>query len=92
MPSDSSSSITSGPTHHHPHRRSPDVVPRRRTLRGFVEAVPRVDGIGLVDVDAFTALVVPTRKSVHRVTILSHTGTRCWSKAEQSSPGARALV
>ena len=71
MASDSSSSITSGPAHHHPSRRSPDVVPRRRTLHGFTEAVSRADGIGLVDVDAFTTLVVRTRNSVYRITILT---------------------
>ena len=71
MASDSSSSITSGPTHHHAHRRSPGVVPRRRTLHGFAEAMSRADGIGLVDVDAFTSLVVRTRNSVYRITILT---------------------
>ena len=71
MASDFSSSITSSPAHHHPSRRSPDVVPRRRTLHGFTEAVSRADGIRLVDVDAFTTLVVRTRNSVYRITVLT---------------------
>jgi hypothetical protein len=36
---------------------APVVVPRRRTLDGFVEAVSHTDGIGLADVDASTTLV-----------------------------------
>ncbi len=32
---------------------------------------PRVDGIGLIDVDAFTTLVVRTDNSVYRITILT---------------------
>ena len=71
MASDSSSSITSRPSHHPVHRRSPAVVPRRRTLRGFAEAVAQADGIGLIDVDAFTTLVVRTRNSIYRITILT---------------------
>ena len=54
----------------HPSHRSPDVVPRRCTLDGFVDEVSRADGIGLIDVDAFTTLVVRTENSVYQVTIL----------------------
>ena len=69
MASDSTSP-SAGNTTHHPRRRSPDVVPRHRTLDGFIEAVSRADGIGLIDVDAFTTLVVRTDNSVYRITIL----------------------
>ncbi len=70
MSSDSSSSIA-GKTTHHPRRRSPYVVPRYRTLDGVVKAVSQTDGIGLIDVDAFTTLVVRTDNSVYRITILT---------------------
>ncbi len=43
-----------------------DLVPRHRTLDGFVEAVSQADGIGLADVDAFTMLVVRTDNSVYQ--------------------------
>ena len=46
------------------------VVPRHRTLDGFVEAVSRAEGVGLTDVDAFTTLVVRTDNSVYQITIL----------------------
>ena len=69
MASDSPSS-TAGSTTHHPRRSSPEVVPRHRTLDGIVAAVSQTDGIGLIDVDAFTTLVVRTRNSVYRITIL----------------------
>ncbi len=69
MSSDSSSSIA-GDTTHHPRRRSADVVPRYRTLDDVVKAVSQTDGIGLIDVDAFTTLVVRTDNSVYRITIL----------------------
>ena len=46
------------------------VVPRQRTLDGFVEAVSRDDGLGLTDVDALTTLVVQTENSVYRITVL----------------------
>ena len=46
------------------------VVPRHRTLDGFVEAVSRAEGLGLTDVDAFTTLVVQTENSVYRITVL----------------------
>ena len=59
-----------GKTTHRPRRRSHDVVPRYRTLDGVVKAVSQADGIGLIDVDAFTTLVVRTRNSVYRITIL----------------------
>jgi len=46
------------------------VVPRHRTLDGFVEAVSQADGIGLTDMDAFTTLMVQTNNSVYQITIL----------------------
>ena len=49
---------------------SSDLVPRRRTLDGFVDAVSHADGIGLTDVDAFATLVVRTDNSVYQITIL----------------------
>ncbi len=77
MASDSTPSIAGKTTHrpsrdtaHAPRRRSPDVVPRHRTLDGVVKAVSQTDGIGLIDVDAFTTLVVRTDNSVYRITIL----------------------
>ena len=50
---------------------SGDLVPRHRTLHGVVEAMSQADGIGLIDVDAFTTLVVRTDNSVYRITILT---------------------
>ena len=47
-----------------------DVVPRHCTLDGFVEATSQASGVGLADVDAFSTLVVRTRNSVYRVTVL----------------------
>ena len=70
MASDSSSSIA-GNTAHRPRRRSPDVVPRYRTLDGVIKAVSQTDGIELIDVDAFTTLVVRTDNSIYRITILT---------------------
>ena len=70
MASDSTSP-TASDTRHHERRRSPDVVPRYRTLDGVVKAVSQTDGIGLIDVDAFTTLVVRTDNSVYRITILT---------------------
>ncbi len=70
MSSNSSSSIA-GNTTHHPRRRSPDLVPRYRTLDGVTKAASQTDGIGLIDVDAFTTLVVRTDNSVYRITILT---------------------
>ena len=67
--SSDSTSPERGPTHP-PSRRSPDVVPRHRTLDGVTAAVSQTDGIGLIDVDAFTTLVVRTDNSVYRITIL----------------------
>ena len=49
---------------------SSSVVPRHRTLDGFVDAVSRVEGLGLTDVDAFTTLMVRTDNSVYQITIL----------------------
>ncbi len=69
MSSNSSSSIA-GKTTHPPRRRSADLVPRHRTLDGFIEAVSQANGIGLIEVDAFTTLVVRTDNSVYRITIL----------------------
>ena len=37
----------------------------------LIEAVSQADGIGLIDVDAFTTLVVRTDNSVYRITILT---------------------
>ncbi len=68
MSSDSTS--PSAAATHHPRRRSPDVVPRFRTLDGVIEAVSQADGIGLIEVDAFTTLVVRTDNSVYRITVL----------------------
>jgi len=85
MASDSTSSIAGTTTHrprcdtthrpsrdtpHPPRPRSPDVVPRHRTLDGVVKAVSQTDGIGLIDVEAFATLVVRTDNSVYRITIL----------------------
>ena len=49
---------------------SSDLVPRHRTLDGFVEAASRADGVGLTDVDTFTTLVVQTDNSVYHITVL----------------------
>ena len=70
MSSDSTSPIAADTTPH-PRRRSPDVVPRYRTLDGVVAAMSQTDGIALLDVDAFTTLVVRTDNSVYRITILT---------------------
>ena len=47
------------------------MVPRYRTPNGVVEAVSQADGIGLIDVDAFTTLVVRTDTSIYRIMILT---------------------
>ena len=47
-----------------------DIVPRRCTLDGFVEAVSQSQGVGLTDVDVLTTLVVHTENSVYHITIL----------------------
>ena len=70
MSSNPTSSIA-GKTTHPPRRRSADVAPRHRTLDGIVAAVSKTDGIGLIDVDTFTTLVVRTDNSVYRITILT---------------------
>ncbi len=49
---------------------SSDLVPRHRTLNGFVEAASQADGVGLTDVDTFTTLVVKTDNSVYQITIV----------------------
>ena len=46
------------------------MVPRHRTLDGFIEAASQADGVGLADVDTFTTLVVQTDNSVYQITIL----------------------
>ena len=68
--SSNSTSPTAGHTTHHPRRRSAEAVPRYRTLDGVTAAASQADGIGLIDVDAFTTLVVRTDNSVYRITIL----------------------
>ena len=50
---------------------SPDLNPQRRTLDGFLTSVSRAKGIGLRQMDAFTTLLVRTRNSVYRITILT---------------------
>ncbi len=65
------SRVTDGPTRPQTHGRADAVVvPRRCTLDGFIDEVSHSDGIGLVDVDAFTTLVVQTENSVYHITIL----------------------
>ena len=49
-------------------RRAPEVVPR--PLDGFIEAAAQAGGIGVIQLDAFTTLVVQTAHSVYRITIL----------------------
>ncbi len=66
MPPDDAS-LTTGS---HQTTYSRELIPRHRTLDGFIEAVSQADGIGLIDVDAFTTLVVRTDNSVYRITIL----------------------
>ncbi len=70
MASDSTSPIA-GDTTPHPRRRSADVAFRYRTLDGIVAAASQTDGIELIDVDAFTTLVVRTDNSVYRIAILT---------------------
>ncbi len=69
MPPDDAS-LTTGDPGSHETTDSRDFVPRHRTLDGFIEAVSQTDGIGLIEVDAFTTLVVRTDNSVYRITIL----------------------
>ncbi len=69
MPSDATL-LTATETELSRKTRSSDLVPRHRSLDGFIEAVSRADGVGLADVDAFTALVVRTDNSVYQITIL----------------------
>ena len=49
----------------------PALIPRHRTLDGFLAAISQVDGIGVRSLDAFRALVVRTDNSVYRITILT---------------------
>ena len=44
------------------------LVPRHRTLDGVIEAMSQTAGIKLIDVDAFTTLVVRTDNSIYRAT------------------------
>ncbi len=69
MPSDATS-LTATDTERRTKTHHPDLVPRHRTLDGFVDAVSQADGIGLTDVDAFTMLVVRTDNSVYQITVL----------------------
>ncbi len=69
MPSDATS-LTATETELRTKTRSSGLVPRHRTLDGFVDAVSQADGIGLTDVDALTTLVVQTDNSVYQITIL----------------------
>ena len=70
MSPDSSPSIA-GDTAHSRRRRSSELVPRHRTLDGFVKAVAQGDGIALIELDAFATLVVRTDNSIYRITILT---------------------
>ena len=63
-----------------------------RVLEGFIEAVSQADGIGLIEVDAFTTLVVRTDNSVYRITILRPHLARSWSRVASSSQSAPAPV
>ena len=63
MPSDATS-LTATDTERRTKTHHSDLVPRHRTLDGFVDAVSQADGIGLTDVDAFATLVVRTDNSV----------------------------
>ena len=69
MPSDATL-LTATETELSRKTRSSDLVPRHRTLDGFVDAVSQADGIGLTDVDALTTLMVQTDNSVYQITIL----------------------
>ncbi len=69
MPSDATS-LTAADTELRTKTDSSGLVPRHRTLDGFVEAVSQADGVGLTDVDAFSTLVVRTDNSVYQITIL----------------------
>ena len=59
------------PAAEHRTTHSRDLVPRHRTLDGFIEAVSQADGIGMSDVNALTTLVVRTDNSVYRITVLT---------------------
>ena len=69
MPSDATS-LTATDTERRARTHSSDLVPRHRTLDGFVDAVSQADGIGLTDVDALTTLMVRTDNSVYQITVL----------------------
>ncbi len=77
-------------TAHPPRRRSADVAPRHRTLDGIVAAVSKTDGIGLIDVDAFTTPVVRTDNSVYRITILRPHAREVLVQGASSSQSVRA--
>ena len=63
-------SLTATETDRRRKTRASDLVPRHRTLDGFIEAVSKADGIGLTDLDAFTTVVVRTDNSLYQITIL----------------------
>ena len=69
MASDATS-LTASDTELRTKTRSSDLVPRHRTLDGFVDAVSLADGVGLTDVDTLTTLVVRTDNSVYQISIL----------------------
>ena len=50
---------------------SPGLIPLHRTLDGFLAAVARADGMSLQSLDALTTLLVRTRNSAYRITILA---------------------
>jgi hypothetical protein len=50
---------------------SPALITRHRTLSGFLTAVSRAHGIGLRSLDALTTLVVRTRNSAYRITMIT---------------------
>ena len=51
-------------------RRSSDVVPHPGSPDGFIEAAQQAGGIGVIELDAFTTVVVRTANSDYRITIL----------------------
>ena len=70
-----------------------NLVPRHRTLDGFVEAASQAHGVGLTDVDTFTTLVVKTDNSVYRITIVQPSIPRLLEDIDppetQETPGFR---
>ena len=45
------------------------LVPRRRTLEGFTDAVSQSDGVALGDLDPITALRVQTENTLYEITV-----------------------